>query len=254
MRLPVSGIEVMTRPPTGTEDVLLCEAGGPLPCIALALLERLGIRADGEDQDWGALPAVDLEAWLLPLRQTVFGDLISTDIRCSSASCGARMDISFLLSEYLGHHNSRSARGLTFDSASGSYRFERDDIAVRVPSVLDQISALQTEHPARELLARCVSYSHAGNRRRIERALSRVAPSLSREMDACCPECGSVTAFYFDAMHFILSELRLQAAFVYDDVHRIASTYHWPEERILALSSVRRRRYADLIDWQRSGY
>lgn len=253
-RLPVSGIDVMTRPPTGAEDVLLCELSGPAPYIALALLDCLGVPSDGEERDWGTLPAVDLEAWLLTLRQTVFGDLVSTDIRCSGANCSARMEISFQLSDYIGYHTPGSSSDLAFDDASGYYRLEHDDIAFRVPTVLDQISALKSHRPVRELFARCATRSRAANRRRIERALSRVAPCLSREMNGTCPECGAVTAFYFDVMHFILNELKHQAAFVFEDVHRIASVYHWREERILALSSARRRRYAELIDWERGGY
>jgi hypothetical protein len=52
---------------------------------------------------------------------------------------------------------------------------------------------------------------------------------------------------YFDVQQFVLRELRDQATFLYEDVHLVASQYHWPESGILDLPSRRRVQYAEMI-------
>jgi hypothetical protein len=50
---------------------------------------------------------------------------------------------------------------------------------------------------------------------------------------------------FFDVQAFCLTELRNQAAFLYEDVHLLAQCYHWTEADILALPRHRRAHYAE---------
>jgi hypothetical protein len=54
-------------------------------------------------------------------------------------------------------------------------------------------------------------------------------------------------AVYFDPQDFTLRELRDDAAFVFEEIHLIASRYHWSEERIMRLPGQRRVQYAEII-------
>jgi hypothetical protein len=252
----VTGLEVSLRPPAGVEDVFLREATYDGPLLSLALVERLVRTADGETIDWSSLPVTDIEALLIALRQQVFGDRINTDLPCLAPACGTRMDVSFRLSEYLIYHRPHRPRGVVdSDAESDWYQLRDADVRFRLPNVADQVAARYSPQPVRELVRRCIQPEDAParERRRAENAMSALAPSLSHELEAQCPECHARVAFYFDVQHFVLSELRGQAAYVYEDVHLIAQSYHWPEDVILALPLSRRLRYAELVRAERTG-
>src|SRR5215475_7467161 len=102
-RLPISGLSVHIRHPTGEEDVLLAEARGDDAALAVALAERLGSASDGTAIDFRALSVTDLDAFVLKLRQMLIGDTIRADVTCRAPSCGKPLDVSFGIDAYLGH-------------------------------------------------------------------------------------------------------------------------------------------------------
>lgn len=76
--------------------------------------------------------------------------------------------------------------------------------------------------------------------------MEALAPSLSRELETECPFCGRELLVEFDVQLYCTTELRLLARSVFEDVHAIATSFHWPESEILALPRERRVRYAEL--------
>jgi hypothetical protein len=281
VRLPASGREVVLRPLTGADEILLLEADGEvspdrggLLDLALALAARLSDGAETGTSFLEDLPVPDLEALLLRLRQRVFGDAVRSDIVCPAVRpdgtpCRTRIDIAFSTSDYLDHHapdaRAIARRAAPADDAPGWYRLPGDDepaVRFRPPTVGDLKAALAAEggvRPDRALLRRCccvvsgaadaamAAALPARLRRRIEAAMEAIAPALSRALPCRCPECGAETAVSFDVLPYCLGELRAHAAFVYDDVHRLASAYGWTEAEILTLPSARRARYVDRV-------
>jgi hypothetical protein len=81
----------------------------------------------------------------------------------------------------------------------------------------------------------------------VEAALEAQAPEVATLAQATCPGCSKVNTIQIDPL------LYLDAPFhgISNDVHRIASVYHWSETEILSLPSQRRQRYLDLIDRER---
>jgi hypothetical protein len=75
--------------------------------------------------------------------------------------------------------------------------------------------------------------------------MEALAPNLSDDLQGQCVECGSTVTLFFDVLQFTLQELRSQAAFVYEEIHLLAFSYHWTETAILALPRHRRQQYAD---------
>src|ERR1700732_5480273 len=106
-RLPVSGLPVVVHELTGVEDLLLQEAPTLDVGFALSLLERLAEVHDHATMDWRRLAVTDFEALLLLLRRATLGDLVSAETNCNAAGCGARMDVSFHIEEYLASRNPR---------------------------------------------------------------------------------------------------------------------------------------------------
>src|SRR5438094_922495 len=108
--LPVSGQSLRFRPITGADEILLWEAGFPTDGFAdagaeLSLAETLAARTtesvSGDALDIAALPITDLDALLLLFRRSLFGEVIRAEVNCPETECGAKMDISFGVSEYL---------------------------------------------------------------------------------------------------------------------------------------------------------
>jgi hypothetical protein len=77
-----------------------------------------------------------------------------------------------------------------------------------------------------------------------EAALEAQAPEITREVAACCPECGQVNSVGIDPY----AVLAHNPAGLLAEVHRLAWHYHWSEADILALPRGRRKNYLALID------
>jgi hypothetical protein len=256
--LPASGVEVELRHPTGQEDLLLLEAKGGDAETALALAARLAHTPDGAAVDFAALPVGDLDAALVRLRQMLLGDRVRSDVTCTSPGCGARIDISFGLGDYLEHRRPRAPALRAWDvapcaDAPGWFRLARraaaeEPVQFRLPAAGDERAAADRSDAAAELARRCVRPTGlpARLRRAAEAAMEALAPSLSSELTGVCPDCAAEISVHFDARGYCLQELRTRAAGVLADVDTLAQRYHWSEQAILEMPSVRRASYAEL--------
>src|SRR5271157_6025121 len=106
-RLPVSGIDVELRLATGADDLLFLEGGGDTLSTSIALAGRLARQCDGRELDAAGLAVPDLEALLLEVRRELFGDEVSSRGQCLELGCGAPVDISFRIGDYLSHARAR---------------------------------------------------------------------------------------------------------------------------------------------------
>lgn len=250
-RLPVSGLVVTIRPLVGEDDLLLQEQRASATELALTLVSRLTRPADGSVVQWGELTITDLEAVLLLIRQVAVGDLIEADVSCLQPECGARITVSFRISEYLSYHQSHRPRELAADG-EGWFRLHEQPVKFRLPAAVDLLAVNGERRPDRELLRRCIQPKTipAKLRRRVVSAIAAMAPNLSGEVQGECPECHRCLGVYFDVQKYVLHELRDRASQVYDDIHLLALNYRWSEENILLLPRSRRVLYAELLRQQ----
>jgi hypothetical protein len=270
--LPVSGLSVILRPLTGTEDQLLLEALDSNISLALALLSHTAKLANNEipdggaRSDWSKLSVTDLDILILRLRQMVFGNDIRTDVSCGTAQCCQRIDISFGIDEYIAHHAPAPVQGNNREwrvepaEESGWFRLldnraskdsdlrDEDDVFFRLPTVADQLAVRGLPDAAEALARRCIRPIALADEKRlqVEALMESMAPSLSNELRGACPECEAEVNVYFDVRHYCLRELKEHATFVYEDIDTLARRYHWAEADILALPQNRRTIYAEL--------
>ena len=244
-RLPVSGLEVEIRQPSGADDFLLLEAATLDTALGLALAART-THLGRNDVDHSTLPAPDLDVLLLHVRRAVFGDVIRATVHCGSRDCDELVDVSFDILEYLVHHMPHTPRGVVA-AEDGWYALPGGALRFRLPTVADLLAAATADRPDRALASACLDPADApaALRRRAERAMGRLAPSIVDEVRGTCPACETGLTVLFDPLRYVLTELRDEAGTVIEDVDLLASRYQWSEERILALSRSRRRAYAE---------
>jgi len=249
--LPVSGIDVTLRRPAGEEDVLLCEASRCDMRLSVRLLSRLAEWPD--DLRCEDLPVADVEMLLLDLRCLMFGDVVRSTTTCPTEGCGAKVDVTFRVSEYVAHHAPRRSADVRPSDEEGWLELLNAPVRFRVPLASDQIAVTGRPDAERLLSARCIRPAELPSRllSRVTRAMERLAPPLADVVQGACPQCGAQIEVYFDPQDFILRELRAEAAMVFDDIHRLASRYQWSEADIMAMPRSRRVRYAELIEHDR---
>lgn len=252
--LPVSGLTLHVREATGADELVVLEPGRSPVATVVTLASRLTTDAQGRAPAWEELPAADVGAIALTIRQAWLGERISTDARCPRDGCRERMDIAFTIPAYLAHHRPRRQAGLRPGQDAGWYEFGGAPVSFRLPTIADLRAATASADPERCLRERCVrpSVVSAALARRVSGAMAALAPSLAGAVTAHCPACGGGDLLRFDPVSYALSELRDAAAGLYDEVHLLASAFCWPEEAILALPRSRRARYAGLIRRERA--
>jgi hypothetical protein len=132
-------------------------------------------------------------------------------------------------------------------------------LRVRVPTGLDQALVADVEDgvAVRLLMARVATpldpeatappLLSAEQALQVESVIEAMAPEVTTEIVVDCPECKA-------SNHFSLSPyrcLRRSSDVLLDEVHTLASAYHWSEEAILGLTTDRRLAYLRRIDRSR---
>jgi hypothetical protein len=281
MRLPVSGFDVSFRVPNGHDDLAIVEAGvrgsetannaASLECAlhALSRLAKLSSAASAGSEisepasaTWASLSVTDFEAALLGLRRFLLGDTVHCVIGCA---CTERMEIDFSITDLLGEVRPDIPQRVKPSTVRpGWFEFhskpdfgkhhtvgkgESPKFVFRLPTVADQIAALRSPAPYRNLVQRCIETHQPGTRHlaTAERAMEALSPPLSRPIDASCVACGAPLSPHLNVPSLVLHDLRASAAHVHREVHTIASAYHWDESAILSLPQLRRHAYTDAI-------
>jgi hypothetical protein len=133
------------------------------------------------------------------------------------------------------------------------------EIEARVPTGEDQerIGERSEEEAIRQLLQNCIRFVNGeppdaafvdnlceADIEIIDEALDDVSPAVCDQLLVICPECGREQNANLD--HY--SQTGLNEHFLFDEIHTLASHYHWSEADILDLPQRRRRRYLNLIN------
>lgn len=192
------------------------------------------------------------DAWLLTLREALFGSRIECLLPCPA--CGQRIELDFRVSDVRSHH-AAPGQHCEVARAGSTHRF-------RVPTSADLLAIeRQTDAPSaeRQLLLRL--WQPAGGVSGIDPVpewMEDVAADVARaigEADAqaevllhlSCPGCGCVAEHIFDIAAHVWCELDHWARAMLRKVHALASRYGWSEDAIVGMSPVRRQAYLGLI-------
>ena len=156
--LPVSGVALAVREPTGADEIYVLETSLASLLAMLELARRVTSTVTGTRSTGSACPATDLDATALILRRQWIGDVIRTDTSCPGLNCRERIDVSFAIGDYLRHHRPRRPRNVIGHADPGWFMLAGTSVRFRLPTIADLLAA-SGDQPADELLSRCVDAS-----------------------------------------------------------------------------------------------
>jgi hypothetical protein len=192
---------------------------------------------------------------LFALRERMFGPLLRALVHCPA--CGEKLEFSTALAELC-----------RLDAAAPDEREHRlsvDEFEVwfRPPRVSDLAAAAaalgDVGEVRRTLFRDCVCHAERDGAaiaaddlpatvvEAIEDELGELDPNGDVVVGFDCAGCGHPWSTGFDIASFLWSEVAFLAQHLFDEVDLLARAYGWSEDTILAMSSVRRRRYLDRI-------
>lgn len=141
---------------------------------------------------------------------------------------------------------------------------DEGELHFRLPNSLDLAGIVDSQNlmDARNLLVqRCVLQARSnrdGSDLATETLPETLITALATHMDTCdplaiidiplaCPACNHEWQIIFDIVSFFWTEITALAKRLLREVHTLASHYGWREADILALSSVRRQFYLEMV-------
>jgi hypothetical protein len=243
--------EYAFRPVTGETELALAEiaaGGGSVPERVTAALAATLAHAGGAAPTPAAVAGfavADRQYLMRKLTATLGRAQERITVRCTA--CGEPFDIAV---NHAGLPVKEAGDGYPFacvETSAGRYRF-------RVPAGGDQQAIAAIEDEARAigvLVMRCLTLEGpapefaAADVAAIEAAIEKVAPEAATAVQSACPECHAAQNVNVDP-YVALSAC--SADRLLEEIHLLASTYHWSESEILSLPLARRRRYLRLID------
>lgn len=192
------------------------------------------------------------DAWLLTLRETLFGSRIECLLPCPQ--CGQQIELDFRVSDIRAPH-ARPQHVCEVTGAGGVRRFRvptsADLLAIEgerdVPAAERQLLARLWEAPdaERETVQAPEWIAQVGDA--VAKAIAEADAQAEVLLDLSCPSCGRRTEETFDIAAHLWCELDHWARAMLRKVHALASRYGWSEDCILGMGTARRQAYLCLI-------
>ncbi|HRF06912.1 MAG: hypothetical protein ABTR27_06795 [Candidatus Competibacter phosphatis] len=255
--LPVNGRlerHARFRPLTGRIEQAVIESSdvADRPAYVTSVLCRAldSIGAGPADEASVArLGVADRQYLILRLGALLGGEQLWLKLRC--AACDAWFDVDL-------RRNELPVRAAAEGYPWISLQLGARHIEAVVPNGEDQqaIAALDDAAAMQRLLRRCIrrvdgaapgeeffARLSEADIEALDEALDDLAPAVCDRLQVDCPECHHSQQAPLD--HY--AQLGIDEYVFYDEVHTLASHYHWSEADILDLPRSKRQRYLDLI-------
>ena len=240
LRLTPGAAGIYLRSLSGNDEMAVENTGTKNLIGLLESLMQPGITANKVNA--AQIVTADRDRLLALLYIHTYGAKIESTVNCTA--CGQKFDLDFWLDELLRHYQ------LAAVSDNGQYEVE-PGIRFRLPTGEDEIiiNGLAEAEAERQLLERCLLQGNAEtDNEKVQLKMAELAPVLSMQMQAICPECSNEQHVQFDMQSFFLTKLRQERPSLIREIHNIASHYHWSQQEILSLPRNLRKEYAALIE------
>jgi hypothetical protein len=176
-------------------------------------------------------------------------------VRCGSASCGQESEFELSADEILSPGEGQREMETTPFTIGAVEGVLRRPTGIEQMAWLTDSAELQCEAmlrsilvrpPLEELLAEGESLESIALA--IDEAMDSFDPLLGFHLSVVCPHCGIATDIFPDLAGVALERLSRAQHAVIENVHRLASHYHWSERQIIELPEWRRQFYLELIE------
>jgi hypothetical protein len=224
---------------------------------ALTLLSL--ISGDQTPAELAELPIGERDVGLMRLRAQLFGDEV--EAFCACPSCGEELDVAFQL------HSILAGATEATESAGGrptvTVNMEGCEVELRAPRSADIMAVYDEPDPARSAaalrnrLVLNVRQPGGGEPQppglpenlidAVSAEISRLDPFANVELELTCAACKASWPTVFDVTGFLWAEVSAWARHMLRDVHTLARAYGWREHDILAMGSLRRQGYLELV-------
>jgi len=255
--LPINGCierQARFRPLTGRIEQALIEFDvgldppGYVNAVLGSTLDSIG-NQPMDPESVKDLCVADRQFLMLRLTAMIHGEQMWLKVTC--AHCDALFDVQVLRCD------------LPVKEAGQSFPFvniniKKWNIVARIPTAVDQqhIGKLSDEEAMQYLLHSCIKSVKGkvpdekffnklseSDIDTINEALDKAAPAVCNKLLVVCPECSREQ--YAELDHYSLAGINKHE--FYEEVHTLASHYHWSEAAILDLPQSKRRFYIDMI-------
>jgi hypothetical protein len=218
-------------------------------------LTLLAVALDRSRDDLSRLSIGQRDALLLMLREQMFGEAMESFAACPS--CGEPLEFTLKVTELRLVEPSLAyppAHELAIADYALTVTLPNSQDLAAVVGCADLVAAQA------KLTQRCIQQASYGGvaiepdalpdlvLQQLSQQLAECDPQAEILLDLSCPACQSDWQVLFDIATFFWTELSVQAKRLLREVHRLARSYGWREADILAMSSVRRQLYLDLVD------
>ncbi|MEI2579948.1 T4 family baseplate hub assembly chaperone [Scytonema sp. PRP1] len=252
----LSPIPHLMRSLSAQELLQVWEQGLNQPSVQRALLLLAAACPETSPQLLAELSIGQRDAYLLTLREWLFGSQIASLVTCSN--CGDRLELTFSV-EDIRVPQDIILQVLSLDVADYQVQF-------RLPNSLD-LMAIPTRYThnqnilavRRFLLERCLLKVESNSSEQpvselpaevMEAVVAQMAeadPQADVQLALCCPACKHKWQAIFDIVSFVWSEINAWAYRILREVHTLALAYGWREADILAMSPQRRQFYLEMV-------
>jgi hypothetical protein len=229
------------------QSLLACwEHGRRRHAIDRALLLFAEAEPHADPQTLADRPLGQRNAALLRLRRALFGDAMKSCVACPA--CTESLEFTLSAASLLG----RAPEHAGETEIAGFMAAGR---TLRLPTSRD-LAVIAEEHDEQSAARRLLERLCAGSPPtewtdaldvEISRALDEADPCTDLALELVCPACEFAWSAPFDIGAFLWEEVDLRARRLLDEVHALAGSYGWSEQKILALSETRRRAYLDRV-------
>lgn len=225
------------------------EAGQERSLAHRALLLLACASPETSWDELAALPVGQRDIRLMTLREWTFGQDLSSLATCPA--CRERLELSF------------TAADIRVASAAADERLSLQvggyEVEFRLPNSADLEGLEEPQNARRHVLERCVEAARYRGKKRtfgrlpahvlnaVVRRMGDADPQADLQVTLTCASCSHSWPAVFDIVSFFWDELESWVHRTLRDVHVLASSYHWHEADILALSPWRRQYYLRLV-------
>lgn len=241
------------RPLSTVELFGVWEQGLPRTPVQRSLLLLAAAWPEMTPQDAARLSIGQRDAYLLTLREWIFGPRLSSLVICPD--CGERLEFAFQVADIRVTTTSDLPDDLTVNVAA--YR-----VQYRLLNSLDLLALVHshsTDEARRQLLEHCICQAkYQGEMlpveqlpaeviEAVEAEMARFDPQADVQLELTCPACQHAWTAPFDIGSFFWQEINAWAYRLLREIHLLASAYGWREADILAMSSWKRQLYLQMV-------